>query len=272
MSQNKTSSRLYPLIKSVAAAAALPVLFTYIMIAKPDYKLMNAAAHVVLPAAHAVGDLVTWPVRAVGNLANNIRELSMLRAENEELHARLVQAMQRAETCDIAIAENQKLAREMDMAAATPAGAIIADVMHDNTAFRHSTYLISKGADDGIEPGMIAVAFDGRLAGVVIDSGVNFARVRALTDDATNIAVRVAGSEVYGFLTGAGDGAKIGFFSDPEFQPTPGLKLVTSSISGVMPAGLPVGTMTSESDVDVTRPGRLSGVMILRFNGPDKYK
>ena len=82
MNQNKISSRLRTIIKSAVAAAVLPVLFIYIMIAKPDYRIMNGLAHVVLPVANWVGDVITWPVRAVGAAIENVRELSNLRSEN----------------------------------------------------------------------------------------------------------------------------------------------------------------------------------------------
>ena len=42
MRQNNISSKIYPIIRAVATAAVLPVLFIYIMIAKPDYAIMNA--------------------------------------------------------------------------------------------------------------------------------------------------------------------------------------------------------------------------------------
>ena len=85
MSQTKISSKIYPLIKAVASAAVLPVLFIYVMIAKPDYAIMNALGHVVVPVAQFVGDVVTWPIRAVGNTIGGVAELSRLRSENEEL-------------------------------------------------------------------------------------------------------------------------------------------------------------------------------------------
>jgi hypothetical protein len=64
----------------------------------------------------------------------------------------------------------------------------------------------------------------------------------------------------------------MGFFSDPEFQPTKGLKLVTSSIRGVLPDGIVVGEMTNGVDASVLRPARMSNVMVLQFDGKDKYK
>ncbi len=273
MNQNKLSSRVYIIVKSAIAAAIVPIIFIYIFIAKPDYKLMNAAAHVVLPVAGAVGDIVTWPVRVVIDTARNVRELSALRDENEELRAALDAALTNKNTCDVALLENQRLARELDIASSQSRGAVMADVVHDSGAFHHSTFFINKGTAQGLENGMVVVSTDNILVGIITDVAANYARVRAITDTKTNIAVRVAGSEVYGFLRGGGKtDPTMEFFSDPEFQPTTGIKLVTSNISGVLPGGILVGEMINEKDVSVPHPGKLSRVMVLKFDTANEYK
>ncbi|MBP3340160.1 MAG: rod shape-determining protein MreC [Alphaproteobacteria bacterium] len=274
MKQNKISSKIYPLVRAAATAAVLPVLFIYVMIAKPDYTIMNALGHVVVPVAQTVGDVITWPFRVVGRAFSNIAELSSLRAENEELRVRLDAALANKTACEVAIKENQKLNRELDIVISQPRGAIIADVVQDNSAMGHNTYLINRGARDGIESGMVVATTDMQLAGIVIDAATNFSRVRALTDADTNIAVRVVGSDVYGFMTGNGSARpSIGFFSDPEFQPSQGIKLITSNISGVLPAGLMVGELVDETDVKVVGPNKLSRVLILKFDTPhNEYK
>ena len=267
MKQNKASSKLYPLVRAIATAAVLPVLFIYVMIAKPDYRIMNALAHVVVPVAHWVGDVITWPIRAVGGAIDNISELSNLRWENEELKTRLEQALANQAMCDVAIKENVRLSRELDVKNAQPRDIVIADVIHDNSAIGHNTFIINRGIKEGIEKGMVVANTDMIMAGIVIDVGTHFSRVRALTDSDTNIAVRVVGSEVYGFLIGNGSShPNLGFFSDPKFQPTKGLKLITSNISGVLPAGLIVGEMVDETDVSVVSPKQLSRVMVLKFD------
>lgn len=273
MKQNKLSSRTYTLIKSAVAAAALPVMFIYVMIAKPDYKFMNAAGHIVVPVAQWMGGVITWPVRAVGNVAKNIHELTILRSENKELRIRLDAALANKTECEIALLENKKLARELDLAKQTPTGAIVADVIHDNTAFHHSTFLINRGTRDGIAQNMAVITTDGRLVGIVSDVAAGFARVRALTDSASNIAVRIVGSDVYGFMAGDGTATpEMGFFSDTQFQATTGLRLITSNISGILPAGIVVGDMINETDVRVALPGSVSRVMVLRFDSDNKYK
>ncbi len=273
MNANKLSSRVYSLVKSAAAAAVLPILFIYIMIAKPDYKIMTTTAHVILPVANTIGDIITWPIRAVAGAAQNIRELSNLRAENEELRVRLDEALAYKQQCDIAVLENQKLARELDIVQSQPRQAIVADVTYDNSAFHHSTFLISRGVADGVAPGQVVVSMDGQLAGIITDTAPRFSRVRGLTDTNTNIAVRIVGSEVYGFLQGNGSSdPTMGFFSDPEFQPARGIKLLTSNISGVLPNGIVVGKMKNETDVEVLHPSELSRVMVLQFDAPGEYK
>ncbi len=269
MKQNKITSKLYPLIKALATAAVLPVLFIYIMVAKPDYAIMNALGHVVVPVAQVVGNIVTWPFRVIGGAVENITELSTLRAENEELRAKLDAANINKNLCDVAIAENKKLTKELNIINAQPRDTLIADVVHDNSVLGHNTYIINRGIKDGVESGMAVATTDMQLAGIVIDAASNFSRVRALTDSDTNIAVRVVGSEVYGFMTGNGSKyPTMGFFSDPEFQPTNGIKLVSSNISGVLPAGLIVGEMRDDADVDVVDAQKLSQVLVLKFDTP----
>ena len=273
MSQTKLSSKIYPLIKAVASAAVLPVLFIYVMVAKPDYKLMNALSHVVVPVAQWAGDIITWPIRLLGGAVDNISEISNLRSENEELRTRLDEALANKTMCDIAIGENTKLKRELSIVSSQPRDAIIADVIHDNGVMGHNTFIINRGAANNVEVGMVVTTMDLHLAGIVIDVAVNFARVRALTDADTNIAVRIVGSEVYGFITGNGSSRPtMGFFSDPEFQPDAGIKLVTSNISGVLPNGIMVGEMKNETDVRVLLPRKLSRVMVLQFDNLGEYK
>lgn len=274
MNPKKVSSRLHTIVKSAIVAAILPFVFIYIVVAKPDYRIMNGLAHIMLPVVNAVGDLVTWPVRAGGNAIKKIHHISQIENENEELRARLAQALADKNKCDIALIENQKLEHELDIVRTTPYAGIIADVTFDNSALHHGTFMINRGSRDGISAGMVVTSFDNRLAGIVIDAGANFARVRSLIDSNTNIAVRIVGSDVYGFMHGNGSNMPtFGFLSDHKFQVTDGIKLVTSGISGVLPPDIFVGEIKNNSDVEVLLPGELSRVMVLKFNsGADTYK
>ena len=273
MIQDKTSYKLARIIKSALAAAALPVFIIYIMVAKPDYTIMNGLAHIVLPIAHGVGDVVTWPIRIVGQSANWVKEMSNLHAENRELRAKLDIALANKNACDIAILENQKLENEINVKKASPYNTVVADVQFDDSVFHHNSFMINRGTKHGLTKGMVAVSFDNRLVGIIADCGSQFCRVRALTDSDTNIAVRISGSDISGFLRGNGkSGASIGFFSDTQFVARSGLKVMTSNISGILPSGIYIGDMMDENRVDVLKPNRISRVMILQYNDQGSYK
>lgn len=273
MNQNKLSSKVPKLIKSAAAAAAVPLIFIYVLVSKPDFYLINALGHVVLPVAHAVGNVVTWPVRALGESVTNISNLSALQKENKRLQQELDAARAAQHDCKIAIAENKRLENELDIVRATPQNVIMADVVHDTVALHHSNFLINKGVFDGVKKGMVVTSVDGVMAGMVVDVGGEFSRVRALNDADSNIAVRIAGDEVYGFLQGDGSATpEVGLFNRPEFQPRKGMTVITSNISGVLPNGIMVGTTINNRDVKVLKPDSISRVKVLEFNTNNEYK
>lgn len=273
MNKNSLSLRATKMLKSAIAAAAVPLIFIFVLVAKPDFYLINWAGHIVLPVAHFIGDVITWPVRALGESVENIYDLASLRAENEKLRTELDALRENQNACTVAIAENRRLESELDIVRATPQNVIMADVIFDTVAMHHSNFLINKGVFDGVKKGMVVVSIDGVLAGIVADVGGDFSRVRALNDADSNIAVRIAGDEVYGFLSG--DGTKtpeIGLFSRPEFKPARGMTIITSNISGVLPNGILVGTMKNERDVNVLLPDAVSRVKVLEFDNNNEYK
>ena len=273
MTKDKISYKLTKIIKSALAALAVPLFIIYIMVAKPDYAIMNGLGHVILPVAGAIGDVVTWPVRVVGNGVHWLRETSQIRAENEMLRQKLDAALANKYACDIAISENQKLEHEIDIKRASPYESVIADVIFSGSVFHHNTFFVNKGKKDGLERGMVVVSFDSRLIGSIVDCGSQFCRVRAITDADSNIAVRISGSDVSGFLQGNGKKrATIGFFSDTQFVGRKGLKIITSNISGVLPSGIYIGDMIDENRVDVVKPNQNSRVMILKYDSMDSYK
>lgn len=273
MTKDKLSYKLTKILKSALATVALPIFIIYIMIAKPDYTIMNGLAHIVLPVANLVGDVITWPIRVIGQGATWIRKTSKIRAENKELRIKLDEALANQHACKVAIEEKQKLEKEINVKQASPFKTVIADIQFDDSVFHHNTFLINRGTKAGLERGMVVVSFDNRLVGTIIDCGSAFCRIRSLVDADTNIAVRITGSDVSGFLQGNGKNKSfINFFSDPQFVGRNGLSVVTSNISGILPSGIYIGDMINERQVNVLRPNQLSRVMVLKYNDSDSYK
>ncbi len=273
MHTKRAYSRLYQYIRATFAGLVATFVIIYAITGRPDYHAATTVARTFLPVAKYAGDIITWPVRISGRTATKIRQIVTLRAQNEELRAKLADAMLRANEFDIAQAEVHRLREIVGLRVRVPKNTIVAEIKFDGAALAHNTFFISKGTGSGVGVGMAVVNMQGQLVGQIIDTGSDFARARALRDSKSNIPVRIAGTNVYGFLTGNGThNASLGFLSDPNFEITPDLDVVTSGIRGVLPDGLIVGRTRDKTDVAIANPVRDSAVLVLEFDGTQKYK
>jgi cell shape-determining protein MreC len=223
-------------------AALVPVLLICLLVDRPAYRLLSAAQGAIIPVYETFADGVSWPVRAVGRAVQNFRELAGAKKENKKLRALLDAALARNTECDLALATNQNLAQKLEIVQSQPRKVAAARVIHDNSGLDRSGFLIGKGEESGIIPGMAVMSFDGFFVGIVAESHAGGAFVRGLRDSKSNIPVRIAGTDVFGFLRGSGAAApELEFMSDPEFEITDGLKLYTHGIKNSLPNGIPVG-------------------------------
>jgi len=266
------------IVRSGIAAILVPVFFLYILIDKPDYKILNAASYVVVPVAQTVGDGVSWPFRIVGKVADGtLRHLNATNA-NRDLRRKLDAALTDAAEIDILRAENQRLAKILNFSQSIPHKTILARVTRDHSILSNNILILDRGESSGIRPGMVAISTTGHLVGIVTEVTAIGAKVRGLEDMKSNIPVRVAGSGVYGFLRGDGASAPVfEFFSDTEFRPTAGIRLVTSGINGQLPNDIPVGTVIDENAraarVKIGAPtSSVHEVLVLEFDKNDRYK
>ncbi len=232
------------MVQAGITACLLPIFFFYVFLDKPDYKIVNAMAGAVVPAARVLGDGITWPVRALGGLYANAKERANVRTENRELRIKLDELIAAQTGCDALHAENQRLEQTLDIVRNRPEKSVLARVIFENSVFVAGTFILDKGENHGIHPGMAVISKDGFLTGVVITTTAESAKVRKITDTESNLPVRVAGTDVLGFLRGRGNAAPVfELFSDQEFLPTPGIMLLSSGIGGNLPDKIPIGTI-----------------------------
>ena len=273
-----TASKIYSVIRAGIVACLLPVFFIYIFVGKPDYKILDSISGIVVPVAHFIGDGITFPIRIIGRLADDIRSRSLVRQENKELRRKLDELMAEQSACRTLIDENDRLKGQLAIVQDIPFQTVVAGIIHDNSAIAHSTFIIGAGKNRGIAPGMAVISFDGNMVGIVASVSVTQSKIRALSDSKSNIPVRVTGTDVHGFMRGGGLSApSFGFYSDPEFSPNNGNILVTSGIKGALPNGIPVGTISkvdkvSSSIAPFASVGKLHDVVVLLFDNGDNYK
>lgn len=249
MNMKTTSSKIAKKVQAGIVACLLPVFFLYVLLDKPDYKIMNSMAGIVVPAALTVGDGITWPVRAIKKLNDNMIVRRGIRSENRELRKRLDELTVQQASCLPLVAENQRLEQALDIVRSQPSRAVLSRVVYENSSFSSNTFTLDKGENAGIKTNNTVLSKDGFLLGTVINVGPNWANVRGIRDTGASTPVRVAGSDVLGFLRGRGNAQPVfELFSDQEFSPTKGIMLVSVSAGGNLPDGIPIGRISSPGD------------------------
>ncbi|MBR1523627.1 MAG: rod shape-determining protein MreC [Lachnospiraceae bacterium] len=131
----------------------------------------------------------------------------------------------------------------------------------------YSVFIIDKGANDGIKEGMNVIAGAG-LVGIITKTGPNWAQVRSIIDDDSNVSGRMLNTSdnliVYGNLEAIKDGTiEFGQLSDPDDEVAVGDKIVTSNISDRYLPGIAIGYInTIEKDSNnLTKSGTLTPVV-----------
>lgn len=114
------------------------------------------------------------------------------------------------------------------------------------------TFVIDKGREDGVQVGCNILA-DGGLAGIVTEVGNNYAKVRSIIDDNSNVSATVSGTEslctVSGDLSSIQDGyINVGYINK-HVEIAEGAELVTSHVSNKFLPGLLIGYI-SEIEMD----------------------
>lgn len=145
---------------------------------------------------------------------------------------------------------------------------VAANVVGKETGNWFSTFLIDKGSKDGIEIGDNVIA-DGGLVGIVTDTGNNYAKIRAIIDDTSNVsATNLSTSDnciVNGSLRTMNERQQleVSDMRDKDNKAKAGDQLVTSSISDRYLPGIPIGYLTevNEDSNKLTKSGYLATVV-----------
>ena len=145
---------------------------------------------------------------------------------------------------------------------------IAANVIGKDAGNWFSVFLIDRGSNDGITVGMNVLA-DGGLAGIVIQVGPNYAKVRSIIDDNSNVSARNLSTSdlcvVSGSLKTMNESSLIDFddLRDKEDQAKVGDQIVTSNISDMFLEGIPIGYITDikTDSNNLTKSGHIATIV-----------
>ena len=224
---------------------ALLIVWTREGPAGPIHVTRNVVATVSAPF-QALGSIISYPVRAIGNAFHNItadtENLRTLERENEELTAEVTRLQEYAE-------ENQRLTLLLDIKDAYSLDATGARVIGQSTDTWNRTITIDKGSRDGVEIGMPVMSANG-LVGQVESVSLVSSTVRLITDERSGVACVLQTSRAEGILTGSVEGLLYIKYVPTSYSVEVGDAVVTSGLGGSFPKGIVIGEVTDVQKSD----------------------
>lgn len=112
---------------------------------------------------------------------------------------------------------------------------------------------LAKGSSEGVRPGSI-VSAPGGLVGRVTNVTPHTSRVLLITDPSSRIGVIAGRTREMGILRGQGDGLAVLEFFEKDPKVRPGDPVLTSQLSSLFPAKLPIGEIKSVEISDTANP------------------
>ena len=224
-----------------------------------------AAGAVLAPMQKGVNQLGS----GLTNLREHLRTKKSLEKENEELRTQLADAQQNLNQVQLNQEEldNLKSLYDMDQNYADY-DKIAANVIGKDAGNWFSVFLIDRGSNDGISVGMNVLA-DGGLAGIVIQVGPNYAKVRSIIDDNSNVSARNLSTSdlcvVSGSLKTMNESSLIDFddLRDKEDQAKVGDQIVTSNNSDMFLEGIHIGYISDikTDSNNLTKSGHIATIV-----------
>lgn len=227
--------------------------------------LKTIAGYVFVPMQQGINNTGAW----IFDKANDFRTLSDVLKENEELQAQVDELQKLLTDSKLDQYELENLRELLALDKKYPSyEKVAASVIAKDSGNWFSTFTINRGTEDGIEVGMNVIAGSG-LVGIVTDVGPNYAKVRSIIDDSTNVSAMIATTgdnfNVSGNLQSMNESMVIDFsgLKDEDDQVKVGDPVVTSYVSDQYQQGILIGYISSieKNSNNLTKTGTITPVV-----------
>lgn len=213
-------------------------------VGRADPAVFERARTAVTDFATPLLDALARPMATIANMVEEVGRLSDLRAENERLrieNARLLEWQNIARQLE---SENIQLKELMAFVPDSPSHYITVRVVGNTGGSFIRSLLVNSGTRAGVRKGQAAMTGTG-LLGRVAEVGERSARVLLVTDLNSRIPVMVERSRDRAVLAGDNSEQPRLEYLTAAAQVRAGDRIVTSGYGGVLPPGLPVGSVVS---------------------------
>lgn len=208
-----------------------------------DGGLLNTiSGYVLIPIQRGINTTGGW----MRSRVENLEDLTAVRGENEQL---------REQIADLTLENNSLLQERYELeelrelydldSEYSSLDKIAANIIGKDTGNWFHMFIIDKGYDDGIRRDMNVIA-GGGLVGIVTKTGPDWAQVRSIIDDMSNVGAMVLKTSdlcyVRGDLQMMTEGTlQLNELRDPDDEVEQGDKVVTSHVSAKYHKGILIG-------------------------------
>lgn len=226
--------------------------------------LKTVTGYTLVPIQNGINEIGLW----FSDKAESLTQLKEVMAENEVLQEKVDELTIENNSLQQDKYELDRLRELYELDEKYPSyHKVAARITGKDPGNWFNTFLIDKGSNDGLAVDMNVIAGSG-LVGIIIEVGPNWASVRSVIDDSTNVSGMVLSTSDRCIVTGdlqLMDQGKIRFsqLSDKNNTVIKGDKIVTSHISPKYLQGILIGYI-SDIEVDannITKSGYITPVV-----------
>lgn len=215
-------------------------------VTKVDF-LNSAVGSVITPLQKAAGSL-----GAVGDFFDRLANAGAYKAENQQLREQVARLEQESINIEAYRNENQRLRALLDMKDMREGPEYTgANVISYDSGDWYETLVIDKGTSAGVKVNSVVVVPDG-LVGSVFEVGLDYAKVKAVTDVESSVGAICGRTNDIGMVEGKSgltpEGRCALNYLDKNARIIEGDVIETSGTGGIFPKGLTIGRVTSVSE------------------------
>ena len=203
--------------------------------------LESAIGVVVTPFQDLTTGITSW----VDETITEYRNKTDLKEENTELKNQIASLLEENRRLAMYESENAKLSALLKIAQRYPTyESIGATIIAKDPGVWYDGFTIDKGTTSEVSANMVLIAPEG-LVGKVLESGMTFSKAQSILDSRSSVPAMSTRTGDLGVVKGnytlSADGLCMMEYIDAQAEIMVGDEIVTSHLSDIYPAGLPIG-------------------------------
>ena len=224
----------------------LVVTFLILFIGKADLNIVNRVSIVISDLSSPVISSISNQTKIIGNSFNYLKNTASIRDENKYLLTENIRLKKFEILSKIYENENILLKNQLNLIPQNYNNFITVKAINaPGNIFSHSL-LLNAGRKDGVQKGN-AVLFNGVFIGQIIRVGENSSRILLISDVNSMIPVVVSNNRIPSILTGENLILPSLNFLPNNVKLKEGSVVQTSGHGGLLPSGLPIGTVVKNA-------------------------